>query len=57
MRLAQMIHILTVRHPASIDAVVSLTPDVIATGSEDGMIRVMQILPTKFCTSPSSGVS
>lgn len=38
-------------HPASIDAIVALTPDVIATGSEDGMIRVTQLLPTKFCKS------
>lgn len=35
-------------HPASVDALVALTDDVIATGSEDGMIRVMQILPNKF---------
>ncbi|WVW81388.1 hypothetical protein I302_103380 [Kwoniella bestiolae CBS 10118] len=35
-------------HPASIDAIVALTPDVIATGSEDGMIRVLQVLPHKF---------
>ncbi|EIW73167.1 hypothetical protein TREMEDRAFT_59329 [Tremella mesenterica DSM 1558] len=35
-------------HPASIDALVALTPDVIATGSEDGMIRVLQLLPNKF---------
>nr|XP_018266256.1 WD-repeat protein JIP5 [Kwoniella dejecticola CBS 10117]OBR88414.1 WD-repeat protein JIP5 [Kwoniella dejecticola CBS 10117] len=35
-------------HPASIDAIVSLTPDIIATGSEDGMIRVLQVLPHKF---------
>ncbi|RSH89490.1 WD repeat-containing protein jip5 [Saitozyma podzolica] len=35
-------------HPASIDAVLALTDDVIASGSEDGMIRVMQILPNKF---------
>lgn len=35
-------------HPASIDALVALTPDVIATGSEDGMIRVIQVLPHKF---------
>lgn len=26
-----------------------MTEDVIATGSEDGMIRVMQIQPNKFC--------
>lgn len=38
-------------HPASIDAVVALTPDIIASGSEDGMIRVMQILPNKFRAS------
>lgn len=38
-------------HPASVDALVALTDDVIATGSEDGMIRVMQILPNKFCES------
>lgn len=35
-------------HPASVDALVALTDDVIATGSEDGIIRVMQILPNKF---------
>jgi hypothetical protein len=38
-------------HPASVDALVAMTDDVIATGSEDGMIRVMQILPNKFCES------
>ncbi|WVQ94264.1 hypothetical protein IAU59_001343 [Kwoniella sp. CBS 9459] len=35
-------------HPASVDAIVALTPDCIATGSEDGMIRVLQVLPHKF---------
>ncbi|KAL7420308.1 WD repeat-containing protein jip5 [Cryptotrichosporon argae] len=35
-------------HPASVDAIVALTPDIVATGSEDGMVRVMQILPNKF---------
>ncbi|KAK8844682.1 hypothetical protein IAR55_006531 [Kwoniella newhampshirensis] len=35
-------------HPASIDAIAPLTDDIIATGSEDGMIRVMQVLPHKF---------
>jgi hypothetical protein len=40
-------------HPASIDAVLALTDDVIASGSEDGMIRVMQILPNKFCEFPA----
>ena len=38
-------------HPASVDAIVALTDDIVATGSEDGMVRVMQILPTKFCES------
>jgi hypothetical protein len=38
-------------HPESVDALVALTPDVIASGSEDGMIRVMQILPNKFRAS------
>ena len=36
-------------HPASVDTIVALTPDIVATGSEDGMVRVMQILPNKFC--------
>jgi len=35
-------------HPTSIDALLSITPDVIATGSSDGMIRFMQLHPTKF---------
>lgn len=35
-------------HPQSVDALVALTPDIVATGSEDGMIRVMQLLPHKF---------
>jgi hypothetical protein len=39
-------------HPASVDAIVALTPDIIATGSEDGMIRVTQILPNKFREFP-----
>jgi hypothetical protein len=42
-------------HPASVDALVAMTDDVIATGSEDGMIRVMQILPNKFCKLFSPG--
>lgn len=36
-------------HPASIDALAALSPDIVATGSEDGMIRVIQVLPHKFC--------
>ncbi|GHJ90214.1 hypothetical protein NliqN6_6616 [Naganishia liquefaciens] len=35
-------------HPASVEAIVALTPDIVATGSEDGMIRVMQVHPNKF---------
>ncbi|EKD01789.1 hypothetical protein A1Q2_03852 [Trichosporon asahii var. asahii CBS 8904] len=37
-----------VGHPASVDAVVALTDDIIATGSEDGMVRVIQIQPNSF---------
>lgn len=36
------------RHPSSIDALCALTPDVVLTGSSDGFIRAVQILPTKF---------
>ncbi|KAJ9091875.1 hypothetical protein QFC21_007073 [Naganishia friedmannii] len=35
-------------HPASVEAMVALTDDIVATGSEDGMIRVMQVHPNKF---------
>lgn len=35
-------------HPSSIDALINLTDDVIATGSSDGMIRLVQILPSKL---------
>jgi len=35
-------------HPASVDALVPLTDDVVATGSEDGMVRVINILPNRF---------
>ncbi|KAF8583453.1 WD40 repeat-like protein [Ramaria rubella] len=35
-------------HPSSIDALCALTPDVILTGSSDGFIRAVEILPTKF---------
>lgn len=35
-------------HPASVDAVVALTDDIVATGSEDGMVRVIQIQPNTF---------
>ncbi|EJD51834.1 WD40 repeat-like protein [Auricularia subglabra TFB-10046 SS5] len=35
-------------HPQSIDALVALTSDVILTGSSDGLIRAVQILPNKF---------
>lgn len=35
-------------HPQSIDALVALTSDVILTGSSDGLVRAVQILPSKF---------
>lgn len=35
-------------HPSSIDALCALTPDVILSGSSDGLIRAVQIFPTKF---------
>ncbi|KZO94709.1 WD40 repeat-like protein [Calocera viscosa TUFC12733] len=35
-------------HPTSIDALLSITDDVIATGSSDGLIRFVQLHPTKF---------
>ncbi|KAF8511293.1 WD40-repeat-containing domain protein [Gautieria morchelliformis] len=35
-------------HPSSIDALCALTQDVILTGSSDGFIRAVEILPTKF---------
>jgi len=38
----------TSSHPSSIDALCALTPDVILTGSSDGLIRAVEILPTKF---------
>lgn len=38
-----------VGHPASVDAVVALTDDIVATGSEDGMVRVIQFQPNSFC--------
>lgn len=43
-----------VGHPASVDAVVPLTDDIVATGSEDGMVRVIQIQPNSFCELESS---
>ncbi|KAG8907861.1 WD repeat-containing protein jip5 [Tulasnella sp. 417] len=35
-------------HPSSVDAVVALTDDVVATGSSDGLIRLVQIMPNKL---------
>ncbi|GMK55996.1 hypothetical protein CspeluHIS016_0210520 [Cutaneotrichosporon spelunceum] len=35
-------------HPASVDAIVAISDDVVATGSEDGMVRVIQIQPNAF---------
>ena len=45
------------RHPASVEAMVALTPDIVATGSEDGMIRVMQVHPNKFRKSSACAIS
>lgn len=42
-------------HPASVDAVVALTEDIVATGSEDGMVRVIQIQPNTFREYKPSG--
>ncbi|KAG8712797.1 WD repeat-containing protein jip5, partial [Ceratobasidium sp. 395] len=35
-------------HPHSVDALAALTPDVIVTGSSDGLVRVVQLLPHKL---------
>lgn len=35
-------------HPASVDALCALGEDVVATGSEDGLVRVINIAPNKF---------
>ncbi|CDZ96495.1 WD40 repeat protein [Phaffia rhodozyma] len=35
-------------HPDSIETIVPLSEDIVATGSSDGMIRIVSILPTKF---------
>ncbi|KAG8932469.1 WD repeat-containing protein jip5 [Tulasnella sp. 418] len=35
-------------HPQSVDAIATITDDVIATGSSDGFIRMVQILPNKL---------
>ncbi|KAG9016055.1 WD repeat-containing protein jip5 [Tulasnella sp. 427] len=35
-------------HPSSVDALVPITDDVIATGSSDGLIRLVQIMPNKL---------
>ncbi|CAE6371184.1 unnamed protein product [Rhizoctonia solani] len=35
-------------HPHSVDALATLSEDVIATGSSDGLVRVVQVLPNKL---------
>ncbi|KAG9102703.1 WD repeat-containing protein jip5, partial [Ceratobasidium sp. 392] len=35
-------------HPHSVDALAALTPDVIVTGSSDGLVRVVQLPPNKL---------
>ena len=37
-----------VGHPASIDTLVALTDEIVLTGSADGLVRAMSILPNKF---------
>jgi WD40 repeat protein len=42
-------------HPASVDTLVAVTEDMVLTGSSDGVIRVLSILPNKMlgaCSSP-----
>ncbi|XP_041360026.1 WD repeat-containing protein 55-like isoform X2 [Gigantopelta aegis] len=35
-------------HPMSIDCMVTISSDIVCTGSEDGMIRAVNILPNRF---------
>ncbi|KAG8906967.1 WD repeat-containing protein jip5 [Tulasnella sp. 403] len=35
-------------HPASVDALVALTDDIIATGSSDGLVRLVQVMPNRL---------
>lgn len=35
-------------HPSSVDALVAVTEDMVLTGSSDGVIRVLSILPNKM---------
>ncbi len=35
-------------HPASVDTVVTLDDETVLTGSSDGLVRVVQILPSKL---------
>lgn len=35
-------------HPASVDALVRLDEDTVVTGSSDGLIRIVSILPNKM---------
>ena len=35
-------------HPASVDTLVAVTEDMVLTGSSDGVIRVLSILPNKM---------
>jgi hypothetical protein len=35
-------------HPASVDALLALDEDVLLTGSSDGLIRIISILPNKM---------
>lgn len=35
-------------HPASVDALLALDDDIVLTGSSDGLIRIISILPNKM---------
>ncbi|CAG8532441.1 34594_t:CDS:2 [Gigaspora margarita] len=37
-----------VGHPNSVDTIVKITEDLVCTGSSDGIIRIIEILPNKF---------
>lgn len=40
------------RHPHSIETIVPLSDDIVATGSSDGMVRIVSILPNKLSEFP-----
>ncbi|KAH7337596.1 WD40-repeat-containing domain protein [Rhizoctonia solani] len=44
-------------HPHSVDALATLSEDVIVTGSSDGLVRVVQVLPNKLLGSFTGGIT